>query len=139
MTNNPYLPCFYRVSIKALIYQDNKLLLVKEPNGKWELPGGGLEIGESFLSCLTREIKEEIGVNVIKMSSQPLYTWAVVYKDDQNRDKPKLILCFPVEVDSFNFKNDPEESIDIGFFSKEEIKNINLHPNFQELQKLLGD
>lgn len=37
--------CFYRISIKALILNEarDKFLICQEDNGKWELPGGGLE------------------------------------------------------------------------------------------------
>ena len=125
-------PCFYRVSAKALIFKDKKVLLVKEADGRWEFPGGGLEIGEPFASGIGREIGEEIGVNVIKTSPQPVYTWTLV-----DNGKPKLILCFKVEIDSDKFKYDPEESVEIGFFSKEEMEKMNLHVNIQELPNKL--
>lgn len=36
--------CFYRVSVKALITNnEGKFLLIRENVGKWELPGGGLD------------------------------------------------------------------------------------------------
>jgi 8-oxo-dGTP pyrophosphatase MutT (NUDIX family) len=36
--------CFYRVSIKALVLDEQgRFLLCREDNGKWELPGGGLD------------------------------------------------------------------------------------------------
>jgi len=132
MTENIYPPCFYRVSVKALILKNRKVLLVKEADGRWELPGGGLEVGESFLSGITREIKEELGVDIVKVSSQPQYVWTLI-----DRDKPKLILSFTVEINSFNFKNDSKESVETGFFSKEEMLTMNLHQNIKELPNLL--
>ena len=38
----------YRVSVKGLIYEDGKLLFVRERSDTWDLPGGGLEHGESI-------------------------------------------------------------------------------------------
>lgn len=54
---------FYRVSIKALILNKarTKFAAVLEDNGYWELPGGGLDWGESPETCLRREILEEMG------------------------------------------------------------------------------
>lgn len=31
---------------------------------KWELPGGKTEVGETEISCIQREITEELGVNI---------------------------------------------------------------------------
>ena len=63
-----------------------------------------------------------MGVNVIKVADKPKYIWKIIHKD-----KPKLILCFVVKIDSFNFVNDPKESVETGFFSKEEIEKIYLN------------
>ncbi|KAH7368002.1 nudix domain-containing protein [Plectosphaerella cucumerina] len=33
-------------------------------SGTWQLPGGHLELGESFATCAEREVKEECGLDV---------------------------------------------------------------------------
>lgn len=47
---------YYRVSIKALILNEarEKFAVTLEDNGFWELPGGGLDHGESPAECLRR-------------------------------------------------------------------------------------
>lgn len=66
--------CFYRVSVKALICDNqNRFLLVREDNGFWELPGGGLDFGESPIEGLKREIWEEMKLNTSYISAQPSY------------------------------------------------------------------
>jgi len=53
--------CFYRLSIKALILnEEGRFLLCRENIGQWELPGGGLEFGESPRDGIVREMKEEM-------------------------------------------------------------------------------
>lgn len=54
--------CHYRVSIKAIITSSRgEILLVKERNKVWDLPGGGLDWGETPLLALERELAEELG------------------------------------------------------------------------------
>ena len=136
MSNQIFPPCFYRVSVMALIFKENKVFLIKEADGRWSLPGGGLEVGESFEVGIKRELREEIGINTIKISPQPMYTWTLIDVTSHGNKIPKLILSFQVEVDSYDFKGNSEESTEFGFFSKDEIKNMNLHPNTKELSNV---
>jgi 8-oxo-dGTP pyrophosphatase MutT (NUDIX family) len=54
-----------RVEIsQAVVLQreDRKILLLEDFQGRWCLPGGRLEEGESWLAGLHREVREETGI-----------------------------------------------------------------------------
>lgn len=54
-----------KVDIRSVIFQDNKLLLVKERlDGAWALPGGWADIGLSPKEVVVKETKEESGLEV---------------------------------------------------------------------------
>ena len=51
----------------AVIIRDGTLLIARRApadrfGGRWELPGGKVEDGESLAACLARELAEELGV-----------------------------------------------------------------------------
>jgi 8-oxo-dGTP diphosphatase len=56
------------VGVGAVIVDDGRVLLVRrgtEPMlGKWTLPGGMLEVGESLTAGVVREVREETGLTV---------------------------------------------------------------------------
>ena len=56
------------VGIGAVIVRDGKIALIKRGNepakGKWSVPGGHVELGESPEQTVVRETKEETGLDV---------------------------------------------------------------------------
>ena len=61
-------PDYPRVGVGAVILHDDKVLLVrrgKAPSfGKWSLPGGLVELGETAREAIAREIAEECGIKI---------------------------------------------------------------------------
>ncbi len=47
----------------VIVNSDKKILLAKRKSGKWEFPGGKVELGETNQKALERELFEEFGVN----------------------------------------------------------------------------
>ena len=53
----------------ALVFRDRKLLITQRHadahlGGLWEFPGGKREPKETFEACLSRELREELGIEV---------------------------------------------------------------------------
>lgn len=105
----------------AIIIQDQKFLLTKrafEPaKGKWDIPGGFMNVGETYEDAISREILEELGVEVtaIKYFNSQFDK----YEYDGVIDEV-IVINFLVEVEKFEFK--PTDDItEAGFFSEYEI------------------
>lgn len=81
----------FGLSVRVLITdEDNKILILKRSTGsktnpgKWELPGGKVDQGESFDQALIREVKEETGLkisldHVVGVSEQNLHLIRAVH------------------------------------------------------------
>jgi len=56
----------HSVSVAAIVVNgDGRILMTqRRDNGKWEPPGGILELGESIIDGVRREVREETGLSI---------------------------------------------------------------------------
>jgi 8-oxo-dGTP diphosphatase len=124
----------HAISVKGLCMDDDgRILVIREPNGTWELPGGGLEEGEELIDCLKRECLEEIGVECEVLDQDPYKTW----QGQTRTDGKRLIILFKIRLKSHNFKQ-TEEAEEVRFVTKEELNSLDLVPQLNPLKDLLG-
>lgn len=53
-----------KIDTRAAIFRDGKILLVRENNGKWSLPGGWCDVNVSVGENAVKEVSEEAGLDV---------------------------------------------------------------------------
>lgn len=88
----------FRVSLKAVLFnQDGHVLVVKEADRDWwDIPGGGIEHGESIKEALARELEEEV-------SLKGDFEYQAILAEDprlqQKRDLYQMRLTFLVKAD----------------------------------------
>ena len=65
------------VAVGAVMVDHDRLLLVRRGRGpaagRWSVPGGKVEIGETLAEAVTRELREETGIEGV---CGPLLGWA---------------------------------------------------------------
>ncbi|WP_078085685.1 8-oxo-dGTP diphosphatase MutT [Microbulbifer mangrovi] len=74
------------VAVGVILGADGRILLAKRPEhlhmgGRWEFPGGKVEADESIQQAMTRELKEELDIDVKAM--EPLIEVRHDYGDKQ--------------------------------------------------------
>jgi len=107
----------HRVSCKIALFNEtkSKVLLVKNHNGSFGIPGGHLEVGEKPESAMIREIKEELGID---------YDGDLKKADFWIHHDGKLILGFVGQIDeSTVFKLDNQEFNNVIWVDVQQIKN----------------
>ena len=91
-----------RPGASALIFDDARerfLLTRREDNGRWCLPGGGMDPGESAAETCVREVLEETGLEVRVTKLVGIYTSPdmLIEFPDGNRIQP-VAFSFEAEI-----------------------------------------
>ena len=95
-----YPSTLYRVSLKALIWNDKgEVLVVKEKGSQWSLPGGGMDHGETTDEALKRELYEEVLIST--PFTKTLLDTAMMYLE--SKEVWQLWLVYAVDVDATHY------------------------------------
>lgn len=110
-----------RVDVRGAVFQDGRLLLVRErADGGWTMPGGWADVGDVPSQAAEREVREEAGYVVRARQLIGVY--------DANRVSPmELFHAFKViflcELLGGEAQSSHETS-DVAFFAEDEIPDI---------------
>lgn len=133
MSQTKYPACTYRVSAKAIILIDGKVLLIRENGNNWDLPGGGVEHLEDINNALKREVHEELQLKVTSIDEQSLRPW-VTYDFDEGWEKPILYLVYNIDI-----SGTPKGSANtiIGLFDAAEITDLSFEKHLVKFKPAL--
>ncbi|MEH7225247.1 NUDIX hydrolase [Bacillus sp. JJ1566] len=120
--NRPFILVGSTVIVKN---KEGKILLQhRSDTYEWGLPGGAMEPGENLEETAKRELFEETGLvaeiyeHIDTLSGKELY-----FKYPNGDEVYNVIALFIASEISGDLKANDGESIDLKFFSKEEIPN----------------
>ena len=114
----------------AIITWDGKILLEKRRDSDtWGLVGGGVKKSETELQAIIREVYEELGLRISKDRFQKLAVYGEPGRIAAFRDGSvwrMVIVVYGLEFDKEPQLKISAESKELRFFSKEELKNIEI-------------
>lgn len=114
----------------AIITWNDKLLLEKRRDSDtWGLVGGGVKKYETGLEAMVREVYEELGLRIPKENFQKLAVYGEPGRIAAYRDGSiwrMVIVVYGLELDEEPRMRISAESRDLRFFSREELKNIEI-------------
>ena len=131
----PTMPA--HLGANAIITCNGKLLLEKRRDSDiWGLVGGGVKKTESPLDGMTREIYEELGVRVLPSQLTKLQVYGEPGRVAAFRDGS--IWRMVIVVYGLDWEQEPKlrvsaESKELRFFSKEEIKTIQIAVTHEDI------
>lgn len=119
-----------KVDVRAVIFQDNRVLLIKEvSSGLWTLPGGWADVNFSPKENVERECKEETGYLVVATRlSGIIDRERAGYPTNVHTIYKMFFLCSIVGGEA----TPSVESSEIGFFPVDELPALDSHRSRRE-------
>jgi len=113
----------------------DKFLLCKETDGRWELPGGGLDWGMTPQEDLPRELMEEMGLKAAWIADNPCYFLAG--ESTHEPIMPIANVLYETELEHLNF-TPSDECTEIRFVNSEDVQSMNTFVGPQKLAKMFN-
>ena len=117
-------PATPKVDVRAAVFRDGRILLVKElDDGGWSLPGGWADVGETPAESAVREVYEESGYRVLAVKL------IAAYDRDRQGHPPipyhvyKLVFLCEVLDETPSPAVDADE---VGFFGERELPELSI-------------
>ncbi len=125
-----------KLDTRAAIFKEDKILLVKEKNGMWSLPGGWVDVNVSVKENTIKEVKEEAGLDV----SADL---VIAVQDREKHNLPvyaykicKIFVLCSILGGEFA---ENTETVDSAFFGLGELPELAAEKNTEEQIKMCFD
>ena len=109
------------LGVAALVYSDNKILLVQEAQGtfkgKWGLPKGFVDPGELPRDAALRELKEECGLDgkVVGLNSM---------REKILDGHPAIFIVYDIEVDAQQVAKPCSEVSQVMYIDKSDLSDL---------------
>ncbi len=130
----------FTVGCGVLIEQQGKILLQhRTDEDNWCIPGGVMELGETFEEAAIRETYEETGLRVKNLSLFGIYSGDSCFVTYPNGDQVYSVqVIFKASAFSGELKQQDTESQAHLFFRRDELP-VNLNPRQQQFIRQWAD
>jgi ADP-ribose pyrophosphatase YjhB (NUDIX family) len=114
-----------KVDVRGVVFRDGRVLLVRElSDGRWSLPGGWADVGESPAEAVVREVREESGYD-----TRAVKLLAVANLDRFQDGRPLRPNVYKLFVRCELVSEDPApiagaETAEAAFFAEDELPEL---------------
>lgn len=106
----------------AVIDHRGRILLIQRAdNGKWAMPGGALEVGETPAEGVAREALEETGVHCRAVSLVGVFDSRLSDSRSRHHLYIFLFLCAPLGERGIRAPSHSNEVLDLGWFPEDQL------------------
>ncbi len=116
------------VGVGAVVWRGERVLLIRRAKppraGEWSLPGGAQELGEGVLEAARREVREETGLELVRI--ELLTVVDSIARDEQGRVRWHYTLV-DVWAEAAEGEARPGgDAAEVGWFTLDELEGLGL-------------
>ena len=131
-----------KLIVVALIRDDEGRILLQKrrdakipaADGKWELPGGRVEFGESPADAAVRETQEEVGCDIEIIRLLPIVQNRIWERTDDVR-LHSFVICYEAKLISGEPQPLDDKVSEVRWFLDDEIKTLDLLVGIKEFEE----
>ncbi len=122
------------VAVKGIVVNKGRVLIVKRSDndefgaGTWECVGGKIEFGEELEAALIREMKEEVGLDIIVEK----LLFAVTFKTDPTRQVVILTYLCTSEDTEVKLSMEHSEFLWANKYQLKQLLNLDILEDFEK-------
>ena len=118
----------------AVLNERNEILLQKRADGKWGVPGGFMELGESTEEAGRREVFEETGLKIGSLNLVGVFSGKQHFVKLPNGDEfyPVTVAYLCRNIEGGLLKADGQETTEVQFFKLNDLPE-QLNPMIKQL------
>ena len=133
--DNRWYPQHPMVGVHTLVLKEGQMLLIKrakEPSkGKWSLPGGRIELGETIHEAAKREMLEECAIEID--IERVLDVAESIIKDEEDRIQYHFALIYLLAHYSGGVAKAQSDAEDVRWVTTEELADLDMHPHLRTI------
>ncbi|WP_324789213.1 NUDIX domain-containing protein [Streptomyces sp. H51] len=120
-------------AVVALVRDDagRVLMVQRSDNGRWALPGGGHDVGESISDTVVREVREETGIDVEVVGLTGIYTDpGHVMRYDDGEVRQQFSICFRARPTGGGLRTS-DETTQVRWVDPADLAGLDIHPTMR--------
>ena len=119
----------------GLVTNENDELLFIFRKGRWDLPKGKLDAGESLEACAVREVQEETGLQLVELGPHLCNTWHVYHERGAYILKQSIWYKMTASSNEILVPQTEEDITSIKWIPQEELSEImsDTYPSIREV------